>query len=135
VTAPILSGVRRTRPWPEKDSARPHGSALDEHPYTTIGRPVRPGCRFRGAPRVGHLESVSGQWGKTDPTDVRVMTYNIEDGICRNAVKAELSGGSATPWHALARTVAAMRPDVLILQEAADNTGNGTVAASTRLRN
>jgi endonuclease/exonuclease/phosphatase family metal-dependent hydrolase len=63
-----------------------------------------------------------GQWGKSDPGDVRVMTYNIHDHICRNTDKSE----GYNPWHALTRIVAAMRPDVLLLQEAGDNDGNGT---------
>ncbi len=64
----------------------------------------------------------AGEWGKSAPTDVRVMTYNVQDGICRNAVKTE----ALNAWHALARIVASMQPDVLIIQEAGDNDGNGT---------
>lgn len=65
---------------------------------------------------------VGAQWGKTEPTDLRVMTWNVEDGICRTANKTSATGS----WAALARIVAAMRPDVLIIQEAGDNSGNGT---------
>ncbi len=64
----------------------------------------------------------AGEWGKSDPNDVRVMTWNVRDALCRNADKSE----TFAPWHAVARIVAAMRPDVLILQECGDNTGNGT---------
>jgi endonuclease/exonuclease/phosphatase family metal-dependent hydrolase len=64
----------------------------------------------------------AGQWGKTDALDVRVMSFNIQDGICRNADKSEGIGS----WHALARITAAMRPDVLVLVEAGDNSGNGS---------
>lgn len=64
----------------------------------------------------------NAEWGKTETTDVRVMTWNVEDGICRTADKS-LGTGS---WAALARIVAAMKPDVLIIQEAGDNSGNGT---------
>ena len=64
----------------------------------------------------------NGEWGKQDANDVRIMTYNIKDHICRTAVKSEGYYG----WHALARIVAAMKPDVLIIQEAGDNSGNGT---------
>lgn len=64
----------------------------------------------------------AGQWGKTDPADVRVMTYNILDGICSTNTKAE----GANNWCALARIVAALKPDVLVLVEAGDNSGNGT---------
>jgi len=64
----------------------------------------------------------TGQWGKVDPADVRVMTYNVQDGICSTAVKVE--GNNS--WCALARLVAAFKPDVLLLQEVGDNSGNGT---------
>ncbi len=67
-------------------------------------------------------DPANGQWGKEDPSDIRVMTWNVEDGICRTADKSE----SFNAWNALARIVAAMQPDVLILQEAGDNSGNGT---------
>jgi len=61
-----------------------------------------------------------GDWGKDDPAHLRVMTWNVEDGICSTATKTEGFNG----WTGLARVVAAMKPDVLILQETADNSGN-----------
>lgn len=64
----------------------------------------------------------AGQWGKSDSRDLRVMTWNILDGICRTNNKVE----DLNNWSALARIVAAMKPDVLILQETGDNDGNGT---------
>jgi endonuclease/exonuclease/phosphatase family metal-dependent hydrolase len=67
-------------------------------------------------------DPAQGQWGKEDPTDVRIMTYNVEDNICSTQPKVE--GYNA--WHALTRVVAAMRPDILLLQEAGDNEGNAT---------
>jgi endonuclease/exonuclease/phosphatase family metal-dependent hydrolase len=67
-------------------------------------------------------DPANASWGKTDPTDLRVMTWNVQDGLCSSADKTE----TFNSWTALARIVAAMRPDVLILQETADNTGNGT---------
>jgi hypothetical protein len=66
----------------------------------------------------------AGQWGKSDPNDIRIMSWNIEDAICRNADKSETN--TSASWHPLARVVAALRPDVLVMVEAADNTGNGT---------
>ncbi len=65
----------------------------------------------------------AGQWLKSDSTDLRVMTWNVQDGICRTADKADVFG---TNWNALARIVASFQPDVLILQETGDNSGNGT---------
>jgi endonuclease/exonuclease/phosphatase family metal-dependent hydrolase len=67
-------------------------------------------------------DPASGQWGKTAPTDLRVMTWNIDHGICSSNHK--LDGGNQ--WSALVRTIAAMKPDVLLLQEAGDNADNGT---------
>ncbi len=63
-----------------------------------------------------------GQWGKSEETDVRVATWNVGDAVCRTANKAD----AALNWAACARTIAALKPDVLILQECADNSGNGT---------
>src|SRR5882672_9532347 len=63
-----------------------------------------------------------GQWGKVDPADLRVMTYNIEDAICSSNTKVE----GVNDWCAVARLVASFKPDVLILLECADNTGEGT---------
>ncbi|MFG0258151.1 MAG: endonuclease/exonuclease/phosphatase family protein [Phycisphaerales bacterium JB043] len=59
----------------------------------------------------------NGQWGKADPTDLRVMTWNVEDNIRTDESKIE----TANAWTAIARTIAAMKPDILILQECGDN--------------
>jgi endonuclease/exonuclease/phosphatase family metal-dependent hydrolase len=63
-----------------------------------------------------------GAWGKVEATDLRVMTWNVEDALCRTNPKVE--GGNN--WNACARIVASLRPDVLLLQECGDNEGNGT---------
>lgn len=65
----------------------------------------------------------NGQWGKTDSRDVRIMTYNIRDTLCRTST-TKFEG--QTNWCALARIVAAMKPDVLVMQEVGDNDGNGS---------
>lgn len=64
----------------------------------------------------------NGAWSKSHPDDLRVMTWNVEDGLCSTNDKVE----GLNDWCALARIVAALRPDVLIVQEAGDNAGNGT---------
>lgn len=64
----------------------------------------------------------AADWSKSDDTDLRVMTWNIADAICRTAVKAD----EANSWNGVVRIVAALQPDVLLLQEAGDNSGNGT---------
>lgn len=64
----------------------------------------------------------AGDWGKADPDDLRVMTWNVQDGICSSNDKLDVFGD----WTGLVRIVAALKPDVLLLQETADNNGNGT---------
>jgi endonuclease/exonuclease/phosphatase family metal-dependent hydrolase len=68
-------------------------------------------------PAWAQWDPANGQWGKDDAHDLRVMTYNILDNIRTEEPKTE----ELNAWHALTRIVAAMRPDVLILQEAGDN--------------
>lgn len=72
--------------------------------------------------QVAAWDPVTGDWSKSDAADLRVMTWNVQDGICRTNTKQN----TATDWNALVRIVAAMQPDVLILQECGDNDGNGT---------
>src|SRR5262249_54005824 len=74
------------------------------------------------APLHAQWAPPSGQWGKIDPADLRVMTWNVRDGICSTNAKVEGSNN----WCALARIVAAMKPDILLLQECGDNSGNGS---------
>ncbi|MEM7754485.1 MAG: GC-type dockerin domain-anchored protein [Planctomycetota bacterium] len=64
-----------------------------------------------------------GQWGKSDGRDLRVVTYNIEDALCSTNPRKSTVGGD---WDALARTIAALEPDVVLLQECGDNSGNGS---------
>ncbi|MGQ0552968.1 MAG: endonuclease/exonuclease/phosphatase family protein [Planctomycetota bacterium] len=64
----------------------------------------------------------AGQWGRSVPTDLRVMTWNVQDVLCSTQPKQEGFNG----WAAQARIVAALQPDVLLVQEAGDNSGNGT---------
>jgi len=75
-----------------------------------------------GTPVLAQWDPSSGQWGKENPTDVRVMTWNIHDTVCSTNAKQE----GLNDWSAVAHIIAAMKPDVLLLQEAGDNSGNGT---------
>ena len=61
-------------------------------------------------------DPVNGQWGKEEATDLRVMTWNVLDGI--NSQESKTAG--LTQWESLARIVASMQPDVLLLQETGD---------------
>ncbi len=68
---------------------------------------------------VADWDPQNGDWGKEDATHIRVMTYNILDNINSQELKVE----QRNPWTALARIVAAMKPDLLILQEVGDKAG------------
>jgi len=59
----------------------------------------------------------NGRWKKRDPGNVRVMTWNIQDNIRTGESKLE---GNLS-WHAVVTIVASLRPDILLLQETADN--------------
>jgi len=66
----------------------------------------------------------NGDWGKEVDRDIRVMTWNVGDTLTSTAVKADSFGN----WNGMVRIIAALKPDVLILQECGDNSGNGTGA-------
>ena len=70
----------------------------------------------------GQWDPQNGQWGKEDARDIRVMTWNVQDGICRTNNKADAFNN----WNGIVRIIASIQPDVVILQECADNSGNGT---------
>lgn len=65
-----------------------------------------------------------GQWLKDDPDHVRVMTWNIGDNLTASQTKTDGFNG----WTAVVRIVAALEPDVLLLQEAADDNGADSVS-------
>ena len=67
-------------------------------------------------------DPAGGSWGKADADYVRVMTWNVKDGICSTNHKDVATNN----WAAAVRIVAALQPDVLCLQETGDNQGNGT---------
>ena len=77
-----------------------------------------------GATVRGQWDPRAGAWGKADSTALRVMTWNVHDTLCSTNAKLEGAGD----WCAMARIVAALRPDVLVVQEAGDNEGHGTGA-------
>ncbi|MCY2958070.1 MAG: hypothetical protein NT107_13685 [Planctomycetota bacterium] len=73
-------------------------------------------------PLTAQWAPTAGQWGKSQPSDLRVMTYNVRDTLCSTNTK----NSATNNWAALARIVALLQPDVLILQECGDNSGNGS---------
>jgi len=64
----------------------------------------------------------NGQWLKSDPTDIRIMSWNVQDGICSSNDKDDNFGD----WNGIVRIIASLQPDIIIFQETADNSGNGT---------
>lgn len=83
------------------------------------------------APLVAQWDPPNGDWLKEDATDVRIMTYNVQDSLCSTENKSD----GLNNWTALARIVAAFKPDVLMLQECGDNNGNGTGGSSDSVSN
>lgn len=73
-------------------------------------------------PALAQWNPAARQWGKTDPDDLRVLSFNVQDRICSTNNKTQ----GANTWTAMAVQVAALRPDVVILTECGDNSGNGT---------
>ncbi|MCK6447960.1 MAG: hypothetical protein L6Q99_16325 [Planctomycetes bacterium] len=86
------------------------------------------------APALAQWNPPAAQWGKTDAADLRVMSWNVLDTVCSTNTKTEGNNN----WTACARIVAALKPDVLLLVETGDNSGNGTgsgVDGTTALTN
>lgn len=74
------------------------------------------------APALGQFDPDNGSWLKdVQANQLRVMTWNVEDDLVSLADKDDPTGS----WSALARVVASLQPDVLILQEVGDRTGAG----------
>jgi endonuclease/exonuclease/phosphatase family metal-dependent hydrolase len=72
----------------------------------------------------------NGLWGKSEASDVRVMTWNILDAIrTENPNKADVISN----WNACVRIVAGLQPDILILQETGDNGCSGCVDSVAEL--
>lgn len=85
-----------------------------------------------GSAALAQWNPHNGQWGRSDPADLRVMTWNMYDTIrSDNDRKVDAPGAEGyNAWNAAVRIIASMQPDVLILQETGDNTstpGGGNV--------
>ncbi len=52
----------------------------------------------------------NGDWTKADASDIRFMTWNVQDGICSSNLKTEAQNN----WTAIVLHIASMQPDVLI---------------------
>lgn len=75
-------------------------------------------------------DPMNGDWGKSDGTHLRVMTWNVEDMLrTENPNKTNVIAN----WNACARIVAGLQPDVLIMQETGDNGCGGCVDSVAEL--
>jgi hypothetical protein len=79
-------------------------------------------CGWSAITAFAQFDPTSGEWGKAESHHLRVMSWNVKDGLCTSNDKQE----GQNNWSAICRTVAAFQPDVLVLLECADNSGNGT---------
>ncbi|MEM7621693.1 MAG: endonuclease/exonuclease/phosphatase family protein [Planctomycetota bacterium] len=80
---------------------------------------------FAASPAAAQFDPASGQWGKAVPSDIRVMTYNIGDGLF--TTQPDKQANVQSKWNAFVRIVASLKPDVLILQEVGASNGADTV--------
>ncbi len=71
----------------------------------------------------GQWDPNNGQWRESDPDNLRVMSWNVQDSITSSSTRKREQLGD---WHAIVCIIASLQPDVLILQETGDNSGNGT---------
>jgi endonuclease/exonuclease/phosphatase family metal-dependent hydrolase len=86
------------------------------------------------AAALAQFDPAAGEFGKSHDTDLRVMTWNVRDSI---ASANPNKGNTFSAWNLCARIVAMLEPDVLVLQEAGDNSnyplgGNGDSVTSLR---
>ena len=72
---------------------------------------------------LAQWDPAHAQYGKTDARDLRVMQWNIFDTICSTS---STKNEAMNDWCSMAHIVASLKPDVLMMEEAGDNSGNGT---------
>ncbi len=89
------------------------------------------GVGIAAFPCFAQYDPGNGIWGKESGGDIRVMTWNVQDGLCSSNDKTD----GLNNWNAITRIVASLRPDVLLLQETADNSGNGTGSGADSVAN
>ncbi len=71
-------------------------------------------------PVSAQWDPANAQWGKTDPADLRVMTWNM----LTTFDSQEFKGEGLNKWTGMARIIASIKPDVLILQETGTLSGS-----------
>ncbi len=72
---------------------------------------------------LGQFNPSQGQWGKDDANDVRVMTWNVF-----NAVRSDIPKFDGNnQWGGVTRIIAALKPDIIVMQECGDGDGVPTL--------
>jgi endonuclease/exonuclease/phosphatase family metal-dependent hydrolase len=75
-------------------------------------------CAVACAAPVWAFDPANGDWGKSDPAHIRVMSYNIEDGIGVGVSTTPATAGSIGSQYAYIGLICqALAPDVICLQE------------------
>ena len=75
---------------------------------------------------LAQFNPAAGQWLKDNPDHIRVMTWNIGDGLSANS--AGKTANAQSQWNAIVRIIASLEPDVVLLQEVADDNGADSVS-------
>ena len=83
----------------------------------TTSRHLALAAALLATPALAQWDPANGDWGKSNPDDLRVMTWNVLNGIATSNTDRT---DNFNQWNALVRIVAALKPDVLILQECGD---------------
>lgn len=88
-----------------------------------MGMAAVAGMAMLASSAFAQFNPVQGDWGKDEPTDIRVMTWNLLDALRSDVAKID----GNNQWGGLVRTIAAMKPDVLIMQECGDGDAVSTL--------
>lgn len=89
---------------------------------TGLGLAITLAASSFGRASLAQWSPLTGEWGKDDPADIRVMTWNVGDALTSSNIKTE----ALNNWSGLAVVIASVQPDIILFQEAGDNSGNGT---------
>ena len=72
---------------------------------------------------LAQYDPAAGDWGKSDPTHLRVTTWNGQNFLSSNKRKDRVF----SDWDAAVRVVATIEPDIIMIQEAGDGDSVGVL--------
>ncbi len=84
---------------------------------------------------ISAYDPQNGEWERSDPTHVRVMTWNVRQHVgpgVNTTPASDTQGGPTYAYDYAGRIVAAMDPDVLCLQEIVHNGSTALVTAAVQ---